>query len=97
MGKDSAARIELGSSFHQMGTVNEKVQEITREMPIVFEGLKDVHPKLSTLFPQDTPPCLYALIYRAASIHKTFLSCVTVRVVSAQENLHGFDLSVFCS
>ncbi len=58
MGKDSAARIELGSSFHQMGTVNEKVQEITREMPIVFEGLKDVHPKLSTLFPL----CLYALI-----------------------------------
>ncbi len=27
MGKDSAARIELGSSFHQMGTVNEKVSE----------------------------------------------------------------------
>ncbi len=27
MGKDSAARIELGSSFHQMGTVNEKVCE----------------------------------------------------------------------
>ncbi len=26
MGKDSAARIELGS-FHQMGTVNEKVCE----------------------------------------------------------------------
>ncbi len=25
MGKDSAARIELGRSFHQMGTVNEKV------------------------------------------------------------------------
>ncbi len=24
MGKDSAARIELGRSFHQMGTVNEK-------------------------------------------------------------------------
>ncbi len=27
MGKDSAARIELGRSFHQMRTVNEKVCE----------------------------------------------------------------------
>ncbi len=27
MGKDSAARIELGRSFHQMGTVNVKVSE----------------------------------------------------------------------
>ncbi len=27
MGKDSAARIELGMSFHHMGTVNEKVCE----------------------------------------------------------------------
>ncbi len=27
MGKDLAARIELGRSFHQMGTVNEKVCE----------------------------------------------------------------------
>ncbi len=27
MGKDSAARIELGRSFHQMGTVNVKVCE----------------------------------------------------------------------
>ncbi len=27
MGKDSAARIELGRSFHQMGTVNKKVSE----------------------------------------------------------------------
>ncbi len=27
MGKDSAAWIELGRSFHQMGTVNEKVCE----------------------------------------------------------------------
>ncbi len=27
MGKDSAARIVLGRSFHQMGTVNEKVCE----------------------------------------------------------------------
>ncbi len=27
MDKDSAARIELGRSFHQMGTVNEKVCE----------------------------------------------------------------------
>ncbi len=26
-GKDSAARIELGRSFHQVGTVNEKVSE----------------------------------------------------------------------
>ncbi len=28
MGKDSAARIELGRSFHQVGTVNENVQYI---------------------------------------------------------------------
>ncbi len=27
MGKNSAARIELGRSFHQMGTVNEKVNK----------------------------------------------------------------------
>ncbi len=27
MGKDSAARIEFGRPFHQMGTVNEKVCE----------------------------------------------------------------------
>ncbi len=27
MGKDSAAQIELGRSFHQMETVNEKVRE----------------------------------------------------------------------
>ncbi len=27
MGKDSAARTELGRSFHQIGTVNEKVCE----------------------------------------------------------------------
>ncbi len=27
MAKDSAARIELGRSFHQEGTVNEKVSE----------------------------------------------------------------------
>ncbi len=27
MGKDSAAWIELGRSFHQIGTVNEKVSE----------------------------------------------------------------------
>ncbi len=27
MGKNSAAQIELGRSFHQMGTVNEKVCE----------------------------------------------------------------------
>ncbi len=27
MAKDSAARIELGRSFHQVGTVNEKVHE----------------------------------------------------------------------
>ncbi len=27
MGKDSAAQIELGRSFHRMGTVNEKVCE----------------------------------------------------------------------
>ncbi len=27
MAKDSAARIELGRSFHQVGTVNEKVCE----------------------------------------------------------------------
>ncbi len=28
MAKDSAARIELGRSFHQEGTVNEKVCEV---------------------------------------------------------------------
>ncbi len=28
MGKDSAAQIELGRSFHWVGTVNEKVSEI---------------------------------------------------------------------
>ncbi len=28
MAKDSAARIELGRSFHQMGTVNEKVCDV---------------------------------------------------------------------
>lgn len=40
------------------------VQEITREMPIIFEGLKDVHPKLSTFFikhileqPEGWPKC----------------------------------------
>ncbi len=27
MAKDPAARIELGRSFHQVGTVNEKVSE----------------------------------------------------------------------
>ncbi len=27
MAKDSAARIELGRSFHQVGTVHEKVHE----------------------------------------------------------------------
>ncbi len=27
MAKDSAARVELGRSFHQVGTVNEKVCE----------------------------------------------------------------------
>ncbi len=27
MGKDSAAEIELGRSFHQVGTVNVKVRE----------------------------------------------------------------------
>ncbi len=27
MAKDSAARIELGRSFHQVGTVNEKVSD----------------------------------------------------------------------
>ncbi len=35
MGKDSAARIELGRSFHQMGTVNEKVSE----SDFVFAGV----------------------------------------------------------
>ncbi len=28
MGKDSAAPIELGTSFHQMGTVNEKYVKV---------------------------------------------------------------------
>ncbi len=32
MGKDSAALIELGRSFHQMGTVNEKVMFILKFM-----------------------------------------------------------------
>ncbi len=35
MAKDSAARIELGRSFHQMGTVNEKVCE-SAFVPIVI-------------------------------------------------------------
>ncbi len=36
MGKDSAARIELGRSFHQMGTVNEKVSE--RDFVPLWDG-----------------------------------------------------------
>ncbi len=36
MGKDSAARIELGRSFHQMGTVNEKVCE--RDFVPLWDG-----------------------------------------------------------
>ncbi len=36
MGKDSAARIELGRSFHQMGTVNEKVSE--RDFVSLWDG-----------------------------------------------------------
>ncbi len=36
MGKDSAARIELGRSFHQMGTVNEKVCE--RDFTLLWDG-----------------------------------------------------------
>ncbi len=36
MGKDSAARIELGRSFHQMGTVNEKVRE--RDFVPLWDG-----------------------------------------------------------
>ncbi len=36
MGKDSAARIELGRSFHQMGTVNEKVSE--RDFAPLWDG-----------------------------------------------------------
>ncbi len=35
-GKDSAARIELGRSFHQMGTVNEKVCE--RDFVPLWDG-----------------------------------------------------------
>ncbi len=37
MGKDSAARIELGRSFHQMGTVNEKVSE--RDFVALWDGI----------------------------------------------------------
>ncbi len=36
MGKDSAAGIELGRSFHQMGTVNEKVCE--RDFVPLWDG-----------------------------------------------------------
>ncbi len=36
MGKDSAAGIELGRSFHQMGTVNEKVSE--RDFVPLWDG-----------------------------------------------------------
>ncbi len=36
IGKDSAARIELGRSFHQMGTVNEKVCE--RDFVLLLDG-----------------------------------------------------------
>ncbi len=36
MGKDSAARIELGRSSHQMGTVNEKVCE--RDFVPLWDG-----------------------------------------------------------
>ncbi len=36
MGKDSAARIELGRSFHQMETVNEKVCE--RDFVPLWDG-----------------------------------------------------------
>ncbi len=36
MVKDSAARIELGRSFHQMGTVNEKVSE--RDFVPLWDG-----------------------------------------------------------
>ncbi len=35
MGKDSAARIELGRSFHQLRTVNEKVSE-SDFVPLTF-------------------------------------------------------------
>ncbi len=36
MGKDSAAQIELSRSFHQMGTVNEKVCE--RDFVSLWDG-----------------------------------------------------------
>ncbi len=36
MAKDSAARIELGASFHQVGTVNEKVCE--RDFVPLWDG-----------------------------------------------------------
>ncbi len=36
MGKDSAVRIELGRSFHQMGTVNEKVH--SSEFLLLWDG-----------------------------------------------------------
>ncbi len=40
MAKDSAAQIELGRSFHQMGTVNEKDYEI-----LDFDWLSQPHPQ----------------------------------------------------
>ncbi len=36
MGNDLAAGIELGRSFHQMGTVNEKVRE--RDFVLLWNG-----------------------------------------------------------
>ncbi len=36
MGKDSAARIEIGRSFHHMGTVNENVCE--RDFVPLWDG-----------------------------------------------------------
>ncbi len=51
MGKDSAARIELGRSFHQMGTVNEKVSE-SDVVPLDFKIVLITYKALNGLAPQ---------------------------------------------
>ncbi len=50
MGKDSAARIELGRSFHQMGTVNEKVDVPINKPKLYWESyeLADLKDSLLT-------------------------------------------------
>ncbi len=48
MAKDSAARIELGRSFHQMGTVNEKVSE--SEFVLLWDGTIMWRPLVAEFF-----------------------------------------------